>query len=129
MAFGIISTVVALAGIGLAYLTYITGTIVRRLASALPRPLRFLYDKWRFDELYDRMIVQPFSQLRRRSSGRWSMSASSTARSTASARHRRGQPAPAHVQTGLVANYALAIALGMVVHRRRLPGGCQQLFR
>ena len=48
---------------------------------------------------------------------------SSTAPSTVSA---RGIGALSqrlrHVQTGLVANYALAIALGMVVHGRRLSG-------
>jgi NADH:ubiquinone oxidoreductase subunit 5 (subunit L)/multisubunit Na+/H+ antiporter MnhA subunit len=62
--FGILSTVVALAGILVAYLTYVTGTISRYAAADRFRGVyEFLYDRWRIDELYDRTLVQPFKRL------------------------------------------------------------------
>ena len=114
--FAIISTIVAVAGILVAYLTYITGTIS---AVAMGRRFngiyQFLYDKWRIDEFYDRTIVQPFKQF---AMVCWRVIDVGIIDGTvngvagivdgASARLRT-------VQTGLVANYALAIALGMVV--------------
>ena len=113
----IISTVVALAGILVAYLTYITGAINPVAVAARFRGLyRFLYNKWCFDELYDRIFVQPLE------------AAGDVPLARGRRRHHRrdgerhGRPASTaisqrlrHVQTGLVANYALAIALGMVV--------------
>jgi NADH-quinone oxidoreductase subunit L len=114
--FGIISTIVAVGGILVAYLTYITGTIsavaVGRRFSGL---YQFLYDRWRVDEFYDRTIVQP---LKRLAMVFWrvvdvgiidaTVNGMASVVNGTSARLRT-------VQTGLVANYALAIALGMVV--------------
>jgi NADH-quinone oxidoreductase subunit L len=114
--FGIISTVIALAGIFVAYLTYITGTIS---ATAVGRRFSgvydFLYNKWYIDEFYDRTIVQPFKNL---AMVFWRVIdvgiIDATVNGTAglvngiSGRLRT-------LQTGLVGNYALAIALGMVV--------------
>jgi NADH-quinone oxidoreductase subunit L len=114
--FGIISSMVALAGIFVAYLTYIRGTIS---ATAMGRRFsglyQFLYEKWRFDELYDRTFIQPAKRLAMYS---WRVIDVGIIDATVnglagvvngtSARLRT-------VQTGLVANYALAIALGMVV--------------
>jgi NADH-quinone oxidoreductase subunit L len=114
--FGIISSVVALTGIFIAYLTYIRGTIS---ATAMGRRFsglyQFLYDRWRIDEFYDRTFIQPSKRLAMYS---WRVIDVGIIDATVnglagvvngtSARLRT-------VQTGLVANYALAIALGMVV--------------
>jgi NADH-quinone oxidoreductase subunit L len=114
IAFAVASTIAALAGIGLAYATY--------LRRAIPAPeeragavYRFLRDKWRFDELYNDMIVQPLSAL---AMALWqvvdvgiidaAVNGVAGGIGAASERLRR-------VQTGLVTNYALAIALGMVI--------------
>ena len=58
IAFGVASTVAAVAGIGLACLTYSRRTVPapEERASAV---YLFLRDKWRWDELYDRAIVRP----------------------------------------------------------------------
>ncbi|MBA2519904.1 MAG: NADH-quinone oxidoreductase subunit L, partial [Chloroflexia bacterium] len=112
--FAVISTTVALAGIGVAYLTYVTGTIS---ATAMANRYRGLYefirDKWRWDELYERLFVQP---LRNLSVMLWQVvdvgiidGAVNGVASGIGAISQRLR----HVQTGLVANYALAIALGM----------------
>ena len=114
--FGIISTVVALSGIFAAYLTYNRGTIsAEALGARFPAVYQFLLNKWYFDELYDAMFVQPLKNVSC-SCGRWwtlgvidaAVNGVATGIAAISQRVR-------HVQTGLVANYALAIALGMVV--------------
>jgi NADH-quinone oxidoreductase subunit L len=114
--FGIISTIVALSGILAAYLTYITGTIsAEAVARRYNGVYQFFYDRWRFDELYDRILIQPMKRLAMFS---WrvidvgiidyTVNGLAGLVNGTSARLRT-------VQTGLVANYALAIALGMVV--------------
>ena len=128
--FGIISTVVALGGILVAYLAYIRGAIdYRALANRFRGLYAFLYDKWRFDELYGKLFVEP---------GRWlaimfwrvidvgiidaAVNGVATGIGATSQRLR-------HVQTGLVANYALAIALGMVLLVGVYLTGFSNLFR
>ncbi len=116
ISFGTISTLVALAGIFVAYLTYIAGRIDPvSVANRYRSIYLFLYDKWRFDELYDRVIVRPAKQTAiflwkvvdvRIIDG--TVNGIATGLNFTSQRLR-------HVQTGLVANYALAIALGMVL--------------
>ena len=114
--FGIISTVVALAGILVAYLTYVTGAISRYAVADRFRGLyEFLYDRWRIDALYDRTLVQPFKRLamvfwRVVDVGIIDATVNGLAGSVSIVSQRLR-----HVQTGLVANYALAIALGMVL--------------
>jgi len=52
--------VMALAGIGLAYVMYIARPeLPARMASAVPGLYRFVLNKWYFDELYDRIFVRP----------------------------------------------------------------------
>jgi NADH:ubiquinone oxidoreductase subunit 5 (subunit L)/multisubunit Na+/H+ antiporter MnhA subunit len=115
-AFGIISTIIALSGIGLAYLMYIRGAISPvAMGQRFSSLYSFLYDRWRVDEFYDRTIVQP---LKRLAMVFWRVIDVGIIDATVnglagvvngtSARLRT-------VQTGLVANYALAIALGMVL--------------
>ena len=114
--FGIVSTIIALGGIGLAYLMYMTKAISPvAMGQRFSGAYSFLYDRWRIDEFYDRTIVQP---LKRLSMVLWRVVDVGIIDATVnglagivngtSARLRT-------VQTGLVANYALAIALGMVL--------------
>ncbi len=128
--FGVISTVVALAGILVAYLTYVTGTIN---AAALAERYRglylFLFEKWRWDELYNRIIVQPLMSF---SNFLWRVVdvgiidgiVNGVAGGIGAISQRLR-----HVQTGLVANYALAIALGMVIIVGVYLGLFSDLFR
>lgn len=114
ISFAIVSTIAAVAGIGLAYATYLRRSIPAPEVSA-GALYRFLRDKWRFDELYNNVLVQPLSGL---ASFLWrvvdvgiidaAVNGVAGGIGAASQRLRR-------VQTGLVTNYALAIALGMVV--------------
>ncbi len=128
--FGIISTVAALGGIAAAYLTYHKGTIsAEALAARFPAAYQFLFNKWYFDELYGKIFVQP---LQRFSVFLWrvvdvgvidaAVNGVATGISATSQRLR-------HVQTGLVANYALAIALGMVLIVGVYLAGFSNLFR
>jgi NADH-quinone oxidoreductase subunit L len=112
--FGIVSTIMAAAGIGLAWLAY----GAKRIAppeESVPALYAFLRDKWRIDEIYQDVFVKP---LRGFANFLWqivdvriidgAVNGVGLGIGAASQRLRR-------VQTGLVTNYALAIALGMVV--------------
>ena len=130
LTFAVISSVVALAGIVVAYLTYVTGTISAANVAARFRGLyEFLYDKWRFDELYDAIFVRPLSHL---ATMLWQVvdvglidaTVNGVAMGIGAVSQRLR-----HVQTGLVANYALAIALGMVVMVGVYLGLFSNLFR
>jgi NADH-quinone oxidoreductase subunit L len=112
--FGVVSTLMALSGIGLAWLIYYAHRLPapEERASAL---YRFLRDKWRFDELYNGLIVQP---LRNLAYALWQIvdtkiidgAVNGVAFGIGAVSQRLR-----HVQTGLVTNYALSIALGMVI--------------
>ncbi len=112
--FGALSSLSVLAGIGLAWLVYVKKSIPSPEEQARAWFL-FLRDKWRFDELYEGAIVKP---LRGFANFLWqvvdvriidgAVNGVGLGIGAASQRLRR-------VQTGLVTNYALAIALGMVV--------------
>jgi NADH-quinone oxidoreductase subunit L len=114
--FGIVSTIVALSGIFVAYLTYITGTISAAAVSRRFNALYdFLYNRWYIDDFYDRTIVQPLKNLamvlwRVIDVGIIDGAVNGVAGLVTGVSGRLRT-----VQTGLVANYALAIALGMVV--------------
>jgi len=118
----------ALAGIGLAWMIYGRRTI--EAPEAHPSPLyRFLGDKWRWDELYNGVIIQP---LRALANGLWQVvdtriidgAVNGVAIGIGAFSQRLR-----HVQTGLVTNYALAIALGMVVLVGIYLGLSSTLFR
>lgn len=56
----LISSIVALSGIGLAYLIYYRQSIsADKLAEKFKPIYTFLYNKWYFDELYDLIIIRP----------------------------------------------------------------------
>jgi NADH-quinone oxidoreductase subunit L len=112
----VISTIVALSGIVLAYLVFMSRRIDPVAFAANHESLyNFLYNKWYIDEIYDTWIVQP---LRRFAMFLWRVVDDriidgfivgiANWTTWLSSNLRR-------VQTGLVGNYALAIALGMVV--------------
>jgi NADH-quinone oxidoreductase subunit L len=113
---GIISTIVAVSGIVLAYLVFMARKIDPvAFAAEHPSLYNFLYNKWYIDDIYNTWIVLP---LRRLAMFLWQVVdvriidgivlgvGSSTTWFSSKLRQ---------VQTGLVGNYALAIALGMVV--------------
>ncbi len=128
--FGVISTVAAAGGIFAAWLTYSRGAIsAEALGERYPALYQFLLNKWYFDELYDRVFVQPlkvFSMFLWRIVDVGVIDAAVNGVATGiggiSQRLR-------HVQTGLVANYALAIALGMVLLVGVYFAGFSNLFR
>lgn len=116
--FAVISTLVALAGIGVAYLAYIRRSPIfspELWAQRFRGLYTFIYRKWMLDELYEALIVHPsylFSVFLWRivDVGIIDATVNGVAGgvNSTSSRLRR-------VQTGFVANYALAIALGAVV--------------
>jgi NADH-quinone oxidoreductase subunit L len=116
LTFGALSTLVAVGGIAAAYLAYVARVIDPVALAARFRPLYdFLFNKWYFDELYDRLFVQPSRWLatvlwRVVDVGIIDAAVNGIALGIGAASQKLR-----HVQTGLVANYALAIALGMVV--------------
>jgi NADH-quinone oxidoreductase subunit L len=116
IAFGVISTVIALAGIGVAYLAYVTGQVSPRAwAQRLGPVYRLAANRWYFDELYETLIVHPLYWL---SIYLWrvvdinvidgAVNGLAGIVAFTSQRWRR-------LQTGLVSNYALMIAFGTVV--------------
>ncbi|MGI8484285.1 MAG: NADH-quinone oxidoreductase subunit L [Thermomicrobiales bacterium] len=128
--FGIISTIIALSGVGIAYLTYIKQAIsAEALAVRFPGLYDFLLNKWYLDEIYDLVIVRPMYAF---SVFLWkvvdvniidaAVNGVATGIGAISQRLR-------HVQTGLVANYAFAIALGMVLLVGVYLAGFSNLFR
>ena len=128
IAFGVASTFAAVAGIGLSFLIYSRRTIPapEEHASAL---YLFLRDKWRWDELYNGAIVRPLGNL---ANALWRVvdtriidgAVNGVGFSIGAVSQRLR-----HVQTGLVTNYALAIALGMVVLVGIYLGLSSTLFR
>ncbi|WP_421994395.1 NADH-quinone oxidoreductase subunit L [Roseococcus sp.] len=107
---------VATSGIVLAIILYgFFPKVPAKLAAAMPGLHRFLLNKWYFDELYDKIFVQPAKRLAVQF---WKVGdtriidgmpngAASLAAGTA-----RGV---VRLQTGRVANYAFAMIIGLVV--------------
>ncbi len=118
----------AAAGIFTAWLTYVQHTLPMPEVQA-PALYGFLRDKWRFDELYDDMIVKPLQRL-----AMWLWQVvdvriiDGTVNGIANGINAVSQRLRL-VQTGLVTNYALAIALGMVVLVGIYLGLASTLFR
>ena len=115
LTFAVFSTLVAVGGIGLAYLMYMRLTPnPYKLGDRLHFAWEFLWHKWYFDEVYNVLFVKGTLGL---ATAAWAfdryvvdgaVNGIATVVSKSSGRLRR-------VQTGFVANYALAIALGAVV--------------
>lgn len=114
--FGVLSTILALSGIFLAWLVFLKRRI-DPVAFAVDhsRLYAFLYHKWYFDEVYDADVVRP---LRRLAMYLWTVIDVKVIDGTLMGVARgvgEFSQGLRTVQTGLVRNYALAIALGMVV--------------
>ena len=112
----IASTLVVLAGIGIAYLAYIRGTVSpREWSKRLGPAYQLAANLWYFDAIYERFIIHPLYLF---SVFLWrvvdvqiidgTVNGVASVVSYTSERWRRAQ-------TGLVSNYALAIALGAVI--------------
>ena len=115
-AFAIISTVVALGGIAVAYAVYMRKAIsTDALAEKYSGVYNFLLNKWYVDEFFMAAIVNPFKDI---AMFLWkivdvriidgTVNGIGTGIAASSQRLRR-------LQTGMVANYALQIAIGMVI--------------
>jgi NADH-quinone oxidoreductase subunit L len=128
--FGVISTLAAAGGIFAAWLTYSRGSIsAEAIGERYPAFYRFLLNKWYFDELYDGLIVRP---LRTASMFLWrivDIGVIDAAVNGVAAGIGGISQRLRHVQTGFVANYALAIALGMVLLVGVYFAGFSNLFR
>lgn len=116
LTFAIISTILALSGIVLTYLIFVKKRIdAVAFAVDHPRLYGFLLNKWYIDKTYDDLIVFP---MRRFSTYLWQVIdvkvIDGTVMGTAKLVEELSQGLRT-IQTGLVRNYALAIALGMVV--------------
>jgi NADH-quinone oxidoreductase subunit L len=108
--------IVALAGIGLAYVFYIAMPSLPQLVAAMFRPVYLLFlNKWYFDELYDWLFVRPAHLLGR---GLWKsgdgaiidgVGPDGVAAATLQMARRAGR-----LQSGYVYHYAFAMLIGVV---------------
>ena len=114
--FGIVSTAVALSGVAVAYVTYMRKSIsTDELAARFNGLYKFLLNKWYVDEFFMAAVVNPMKDI---SNFLWKIvdvkiidgvvNGIGLGVVGASGRLRK-------LQTGLVANYALEIVIGIVV--------------
>jgi NADH-quinone oxidoreductase subunit L len=111
-----VAKITAVSGIALAILLYgVLPHIPPKLAAAAPGVHRFLLNKWYFDELYDRIFVQPARaiavQFWKVGDARIIDGMPNGAASLAAGAARGA----VRLQTGRVANYAFAIIIGLVL--------------
>ncbi|WP_207537049.1 NADH-quinone oxidoreductase subunit L [Sabulicella rubraurantiaca] len=111
-----VAKVTAVSGIALAVLLYgFLPRVPARIAAAVPGLHRFLLNKWYFDELYDRIFVQP---ARRLAVQFWQIGdvriidGMPNGAASVAAGAARGA---VRLQTGRVANYAFAMIIGLVL--------------
>jgi len=107
--------VMGVAGIALAYLMYIQSPLLpRRLADAFPGVYQFLLNKWYFDELYDRIFVQPMFRL---SDMLWKVGDATLIDGVPNGLAELatdGSRQAVKLQTGNVAAYAFSMLIGVV---------------
>jgi NADH-quinone oxidoreductase subunit L len=107
--------VMGLAGIALAYVMYIASPLLpRRLAGAFPGVYQFLLNKWYFDELYDRIFVQPMFRL---SDMLWKVGDATLIDGVPNGLAELatdGSRQAVKLQTGNVAAYAFSMLIGVV---------------
>jgi len=115
--FMVISSLIALLGIGFAYLLYIARPEVPGLISERVTGLyNFLANKWYVDELYDAIFVKPIRKLSDFVLWKWVdvKIIDGSINSLATSIGKFGQIIR-KAETGIVQNYALSIVLGVVV--------------
>lgn len=110
-------TVLALVGIALAWLMYLMRPdLPGRLAARLKAVYLFLFNKWYFDELYERLIVRPAFQLGR---GFWQTGDGAVIDSYGpdgvAAAARNLAVRASRLQSGYIYHYAFAMLIGVVV--------------
>jgi NADH-quinone oxidoreductase subunit L len=110
-------TVMGVSGIALAYVMYVLAPdIPGRLAARFQGVYRFLLNKWYFDELYDRIFVQPAHRLARLL---WQQGDMGTIDRLGpdgiAAASRATAIAATRLQTGQLAHYAFAMLIGVLV--------------
>ncbi|WP_366656250.1 NADH-quinone oxidoreductase subunit L [Fodinicurvata sp. EGI_FJ10296] len=113
----LLPVVMAVLGIALAFLFYIRNPVLPELFVMIFRPIhRFVFNKWYFDELYDRIFVKPAFAL---GWGLWKsgdgavidgIGPDGVSRAAASLGRKVSQ-----AQTGFVYHYASAMLIGVVV--------------
>ncbi|MFQ5638497.1 MAG: NADH-quinone oxidoreductase subunit L [bacterium] len=117
IAFMVISTLIALMGIGFAYLFYVAKPATPyELSEKLKHVYKFLVNKWYVDEFYDYLVVRPVNYISDSILWKWldiriiDGLVNSVAKMILglSEKFRR-------VETGLVQNYALSIVAGVVL--------------
>jgi NADH-quinone oxidoreductase subunit L len=110
-------TVMGVSGIATAFVLYVLAPdIPGRLADRFNGLYRFLLNKWYFDELYDRIFVQPAHRLAR---VLWQQGDQGTIDRLGpdgiAAVSRATATAATRLQTGQLAHYAFAMLIGVVV--------------
>jgi NADH-quinone oxidoreductase subunit L len=110
----VVGAICSLTGIGLAYLFYVRnpGTTLR-LAARYRRLHDFLAHKWYFDELYDRLIVQPTLALGRAASTMFERTVIDGMASGAAVAVRAGSSLVRVAQNGLVRYYVFLLVTGV----------------
>lgn len=111
-----ISVLIAFLGIGTAYLFYVLRPeLASELAGKMKGIYRFLVNKWYVDEMYDALVVRPIKNLSDAILWRWvdvrviDGLVNFTAKFMAQVSDKLRR-----IETGVVQNYALSIAMGVV---------------
>jgi NADH-quinone oxidoreductase subunit L len=108
--------IVALLGIGLAYVMYIARPeLPRKLAKQFPGIYFFLLYKWYFDELYDRIFVRPYFWLAGKSWRIGDAMLIDGVPNGLAALAVEGSREAVKIQTGSLAAYAFVMLIGVVV--------------
>ena len=112
----LLPTVLGLLGIGLAYVMYVARpALPARLAAALPGVYRFVFNKYYFDELYDRVFVRPAGRLARTL---WQVGDAKIIDGLpngVAALAADGSAQVVRIQTGSIAVYAFTMLIGLVL--------------
>jgi NADH-quinone oxidoreductase subunit L len=108
--------VVAVCGIGLAYVMYIQSPwVAEREAKSHPAIYRFLLNKWYFDELYDAVLVQPLLRLARALWQTGDVTLIDGVPNGLAELTSESSREVVRIQTGSLAVYAFAMLIGVVV--------------
>ena len=112
----LLPTLVGVMGIGLAYVMYVMRPeLPARLAAAIPGVYQFVLNKWRFDELYDRIFVRPAQRLARLL---WQVGDATLIDGVPNgiaALAADGSAQVMRIQTGSIAVYAFTMLIGLVL--------------
>jgi len=117
-------TVVGVLGIALAYFLYMfRPELPARIAKRFAGIYRFLLNKWYFDELYDRVFVQPAKRLANLLWQQGDVKIIDGMPNGAAGLAVRASKGAISLQTGRVANYAFTMIIGLVIFASLLLAG------